>query len=106
MTVDPDARYRRLGPLTGNEASIYRPDTDGAPIQVVDIARGTTVFKAVCRPQFSPLTTEFRYYSLSSSLNGLLSWSDEGITWIRGHHAPDSKEVAALLVAYALGRAA
>ena len=30
---------------------------------------------------------------------------DEGVSWIRGHHAPDSKEVAALLVAYALGRA-
>jgi hypothetical protein len=28
---------------------------------------------------------------------------DEGVTWIRGHHEADSKEVAALRVAYALG---
>lgn len=33
------------------------------------------------------------------------SLSDEGIDWIRGHHAPDSKEVAALRVAHALGKA-
>ena len=27
---------------------------------------------------------------------------DEGVSWIRGHHAPDSKEVAAMRVASAL----
>lgn len=29
---------------------------------------------------------------------------EEGLTWLRGHHAADSKEVAALLVARALGQ--
>lgn len=30
----------------------------------------------------------------------------EGVFWIHGHHEHDSKEVAALKVAYALGRTA
>lgn len=29
--------------------------------------------------------------------------SEEGITWIRGHHEPGSPEGKALMVAYALG---
>lgn len=36
---------------------------------------------------------------------GWIDDGDEGVAWIRGHHAPDSKEVAAMLVAYALGSA-
>lgn len=38
----------------------------------------------------------------ASSREGDVALKDEGITWIRGHHAPNSKEVAALRVAHAL----
>lgn len=38
----------------------------------------------------------------ASSGEGDVALKDEGITWIRGHHASDSKEVAALRVAHAL----
>lgn len=43
-----------------------------------------------------------RFRSEDSSYDGFLT-GDEGINWIAGHHAPDSKEIAALKVAYALG---
>lgn len=29
-------------------------------------------------------------------------YGGEGVTWIRGHHDPDSEKVQALLVAYAI----
>jgi hypothetical protein len=116
---DPDARYRRLGPLTGNEACIQHPEMDGQPVTVianlwqVNGPQGVqgppvavVVLPGVCRPQFSMLPSEFRCYLSKPHPewpSHLYGWYEEGVTWIRGHHAPDSKEVAALLVAHALG---
>ena len=40
------------------------------------------------------------------SLDRWYDFSTEGWLWIHGHHAPDSKEVAALRVAHALGKTA
>lgn len=42
-------------------------------------------------------------------IDGGIHWyhsTDEGVLWIRGHHAPDSPEVQALLATYLLNRGA
>lgn len=47
-------------------------------------------------------SNKLRFRSEDSSYDSFLT-GDEGINWITGHHAPDSKEIAALKVAYVLG---
>lgn len=37
-----------------------------------------------------------------ASLQARVRFDEEGVTWLRGHHLPDSKEVAGLRVAQAL----
>lgn len=114
-----EADYRRPGALTGAMSADQRQEMDGVPVTVVvpdwhangpqgpqgpptDLA----VVPGICRPQFSLLPIEFRCYVQKPSRwpDELYRWDDEGVTWIRGHHALDSKEVAALRVAHALGR--
>lgn len=50
-----------------------------------------------------PSTTnpETQFHAHATSIN-LLRFDEEGVTWIRGHHLCDSKEVAAVRVAKAL----
>ena len=105
--MNDEAGYHRLGPLTGNmAATLNRPEMDGEPVTVVAGIRGKYVaLPGVCRPQFSLLPSEFRCYLSDPHPewpNSLYAWDEEGIAWIRDWHAPGSKEVAALLAAYAL----
>lgn len=105
--MNDEAGYHRLGPLTGNmAATLNHPEMDGTPVTVVVGIRGKYVaMPGVCRPQFSLLLTEFRCYLSDPHPewpDSLYAWDEEGVAWIRGHHAAGSKEVAALLVAHTL----
>jgi hypothetical protein len=106
-------RYRQLGPLPEPEASVHHPDMDGVPITVIARLAGrsqgepvvTVALPGVCRPQFSLLPQEFRCYTSPKHPewpDSLYRWNNEGISWIRGHHVPDSPAVNALLTAWAL----
>jgi hypothetical protein len=109
VIIPSAAAYRRLGAFTGQMADSRNTGLDGTPVTVVTSdknGRPVTVH-GVCRPQFSMLETEFRCFTTNKNgPDNLYVWENEGITWIRGHHEPDSKEAQALLVAYALWRSA
>ncbi len=56
---------------------------------------------------FMTVKPTFRWYGAVGVANNTvteLALREEGITWIRGHHMPESEEAQALLAAYTLVR--
>lgn len=71
----------------------------GDKITVISVNR--CVFRAVVVKIY--VTGIFDWWAELIGRGEAAALCNEGITWIRGTHADDSKEVAAMLVAFALG---
>lgn len=72
----------------------------GDKITVISVNR--CVFKAIVAQIYSNGT--FNWWCADIGRGEVAALYDEGVTWIYGHRNDDSKEVAALLVARALGQ--